>query len=99
MLNSEETKPVAIAIIELCLSKGIVNCPIGSSSPLTTVPGHQVLVKIFLLILRSNINKALILKFLILGQGRGLVCRGILHVNYLPLSHMWVGKTKHLDIQ
>ena len=36
MLNSEETKPVAIAVIELRLSEGIVNCPTGSSSLLTT---------------------------------------------------------------
>ena len=42
--------------------------------------------------LRSNIYKALnffisFLKFSILGPGRDLASRGILHAEYLPLSH------------
>ena len=42
--------------------------------------------------------RPLIWKFSILGQRRDLVCRGILHANYLPSSHMWVERM-HLDTQ
>ena len=37
-------------------------------------------------------------KFLILGQGRDLLRRGILHANCLPLNHIWVRRI-HLDTQ
>ena len=51
-------------------------------------PGRHVFGSgLFTKFLRSNLNKAPDLKFSILGQGRDLVCRGILCANYLPSSH------------
>jgi len=60
--------------------------------------GCQVCFKSFYWFLRSNI-KALILKILNTWARKGyLVCRGILHANCLPLSHIWVRRI-HLDTQ
>jgi len=58
------------------------------------VPGHQVLVLIFLLILRSNINNALILKILNTWARKGFGMQRHSACQLPSLSHMRVGKSK-----